>query len=34
MCDVHSPFYNHAEPVARLVHRCDECGFRIMPGER
>lgn len=34
MCDEHSPFYSHTTPVARLVHRCDECGFPIMPGER
>lgn len=34
MCDVHSPFWRQETRRARLVHRCDECGFPIMRGER
>lgn len=34
MCDIHSPFWRQETRSARLVHRCDECGFPIMRGEK
>lgn len=33
MCDVSPSFIRWSLPTARLVHKCDECGLRIMPEE-
>jgi hypothetical protein len=30
---VHSPFWRETTQTARLVHRCDDCHFPIIPGE-
>jgi len=34
MCDEHPKFYRISEPIARLVHRCDECWRPIMRAEQ
>jgi hypothetical protein len=34
-CDYDEPrFYCKTERTARKVHRCDECGARVQPGEK
>ena len=34
-CDYEpSDFYSATQPVARKVHRCEECGGPVLPGEK